>query len=184
MKNILILILFLSINSYSQNGVLKQFQKGDFVYVYDSTAMTASAYSSNGIIGKMLINGNARFATQLYDGTIYFQSTLGASNVLDTLNTSTGTIRTGICRITIPNTINTQRIIQYENNCIIFSTATYSLQASDTSFLTFPLKIIRKSDNKVMCIVNEFGKWDWCVQIQWSWLGVIGTTRLKRITLP
>lgn len=184
MKNILIVMLFLSFTSKSQNGLLKQFQKGDFLFVYDSSQMTCNPYSIGGINYKKLINGNTRFATQFYDGTMYFESALAAANVLDTLNTSTGTIRTGVCRVTIPNSITTQRIIEYENNCIIFSTATYKITAADTNLLTFPLKIIRLSDGKTMVTINEFGKWDWGVQIQWAWLGIIGSTRLKRITLP
>lgn len=184
MKYFLSILLFISFASFSQNGVLKQFQKGDFHYVYDSTLMSVVPYTIGAMSYKKLMNSATRYATQLFDGTMYFESSLAASNVLDTLNTATGTIRTGICRITIPNTINTQRIIQYENNCLIFSITNYTLQSQDTLLLTFPLKIIRKSDNKTICIINEFGKWDWCVQEQWSWFGIIGTTRLKRITLP
>lgn len=172
-KIILILFVFIYFKSTAQ---IKEVR--DFFYVYNSPLTSNNfCHGDNCYID---VYGSGDTLARIYNsGMVYWKAQLTAANIVDTLS---GTGITGLCKITVPNTTGTQRVIQYNDLAIIFSTNTYSV--SFCSDYKFPATITRLSDNQIMCVIDTGFNINWKVQPQWAWLGRVGTTRLKRIMLP
>lgn len=168
-------IIFLLLITTSINAQVRQFN--DYIFVFPSGSIIGTA-TMNGTTFNSVITTDTLL--RIYgNGICVWKANLQSSNISDTLS-ATGI--TGICRITVPNTFGTNTIIQIRDIAIIIPNATYSLEYS--TLWQFPIDIIRMSDGVKMCSVYETGFIDWLVNPQWSWLGRVGTTRIKRITLP
>lgn len=178
MKSLFLLFFSFAFSSVIAQNKIKQVR--DYLYRYDSTTISAINFSSNESKWVELKTGATTLVKIYDDGLAIWDATLVAGNVSDTLST-TGI--TGICRITVPTTVNTQRIVQYGDWAIIYQTTSYTATFSD-GFALLPLTIKRNSDDQVMCIIYNGFAVDWVVTPQWSWVGRVGTTRIKRITLP
>lgn len=179
MKYILAILLFISAAS---NAQMKHWQKGDFIYRWDSTTIRQIPFTINDYKGfeLRLISNNNLLATIYKDeGITFWDATLAAANVSDTL-AATGI--TGMCRITVPTTINNQRIIQYGDWAVIYQTTSYT--AVRSGIYPLPVTIRRNSDNVAICTISSSWDVEWHVTPAWSWTGRVGTTRIKRITLP
>jgi hypothetical protein len=178
MKYILAILLFTSLQSFAQNKLL---QIRDYVYRYDSATVSTTPFMRSDDRGvELRLNSNGNLLATIYsDGLVLWESTIAASSISDTLS-ATGI--TGMCRITVPTTINTQRVIQYGDWAIIYQTTTYTASSSQYGYL--PITIRRNSDNVAICTIYNGWAVDWHVTPQWSWTGRVGTTRIKRITLP
>lgn len=174
-KLITILLILISFSTESQTKV---FQLKDYLILYSSnlenrpTCIFGSCFTE--------IIGTDTLARIYSDGTIYYKATLAAGSISDTLSASG---ITGACRITLPTTVNTQRVIQFGEIALIFSTSSYTLNYAN-EMRQMPLTIIRNSDGQKMVTVMEGGVFDWTVTPQYAWLGRVGTTRIKRISLP
>lgn len=176
MKKIIFLLLIIS----SAKAQTKAFQVRDFVYLYNSATISVNGFCDAGFCSNTLKTVSDTLATIHYDGLVIWRAALAAADVSDTLSASG---IPGICRVTIPTNVTAQRIIQYESQCIIFSSATYRIVYPTTS-ITYPLVIKRISDNVTMCTIYNSWAIDWGVTPSVSWFGRVGTTRIKRITLP
>jgi len=173
MRYLLIIALFFS-TAQAQTKII---QDNDFLYLYNSATISVNPTCKGSVCYKTLANADtlARF----YPNNItYWKGTLVAGSISDTLSASG---ITGLCRITVPTTINTQRVFQIKELAIIFSTNTYRVEYADDIF-SLPAKIYNGSTHYLT--INPDGKIYYEVQPQWSWLGRVGTTRIKRITLP
>lgn len=173
MKYILI-IAFLFSTAKAQTKVI---QNNDFLYLYNSSTMQVIPSCKGYVCYKTILNGDT-LARIYANNIIYWKGTLAAASVSDTLSASG---ITGVCRITVPSTINTQRVFQIGELAIIFSTSSYRVEYSDANY-GLPVKILNGST--LYCTIDESGNIDWNITPQWSWIGRVGTTRIKRITLP
>ena len=174
MTKIIIALLLISSGLSAQTKVL---QVKDYIFLYPNTYETRPTCIANDCFTEII--GADTLARIYSDGTIMWKAALVAGSVSDTLSASG---ITGICRITIPATVNTQRIIQYGEIAIIFSYVNYSISFSNEKQL--PITITRISDGQKIVIIYGGGVFDWIIQPKYAWLGRVGTTRLKRITLP
>jgi len=167
MKYLLSLLLIISLSASAQNKVI---QIRDYLYRYDSTQVSTTPNAVNDTKWVELKLGSTLLASIYNDGLVLWNSTLVAGNVSDTLS-STGI--TGMCRITVPTTVNTQRVIQYGDWAIIYSTATYTAFFAD-NYSRLPITVRRNSDNVVMCTIYNGWAVEWNVTPQWSWVGRVG----------
>jgi hypothetical protein len=168
-------LFFLLLFSSKLSGQ-KLVQFNDYIYILP----TAATVSSNALGGKQFQSAlTTDTLLRIYDnGVAVWKANLQAANISDTLST-TGI--TGLCRITVPNSIGTNQIIQIRDIAIIIPN-TYTLEYQP--FWQLPITVRRNSDSQIMCIVYENGFIDWHITPQWAWTGRVGTTRIKRITLP
>lgn len=178
MKYILIILLSFSFSARSQTRVV---QMMDYVYQYNSATIRSVNNCINATCWQELqpISNSTVLAKIYNDGLVLWDATLAAANVSDTLS-ATGI--TGMCRVTVPTTVNTQRVIQYGDYAIIYSTVTYT-SAPQYALSIYPLIIRRNSDQVVICITNSGFVVDWVTTPLPAWFGRVGTTRIKRITL-
>lgn len=171
------LLSFLFSTAFAQNKIK---QVRDYIYRYDSTTLTTTPFTLNTTEWVDFKLGATQLVRIYSDGLAVWDATLVAGNISDTLS-ATGI--TGMCRITVPTTVNTQRVVQYGDWAIIYQTTTYTATFAD-GFALLPLTIRRNSDSKIMCIINNAWNVDWVTTPAWAWVGRVGTTRIKRITLP
>lgn len=177
--SILGLLLFCCFSTIAQTKVL---QSRDIIYLYNSANVTTGIYCEGIDCRNYLFSGGDTLCTIYDNGVVFWKATLSASNISDTLSASG---ITGLCRVTVPTSINTQRIIQYDDIVLIYSINDYTLfYPGIYSQSQFPATIIRNSDNVTMCTLYRNGIIDWVTTPSMSWLGRVGTTRFKRITLP
>lgn len=177
MKYFLIALTLISITASSQQAVISQI---DYEYIYNPTNSTVNPACVNNKCFTSVIFSGDTLMRKYSTGVVFFKAQIAAANIVDTLSASG---ITGICKITIPTTIGTQRAIQTGEVVYIFSSAKYRVEYADAVF-SFPITVKKISDNSTMFIMDEGGGVEWVTQPQWAWLGRIGTTRLKRITLP
>lgn len=179
-KLFLIILLFLNIDSYSQTRVI---QIKDIFYLYNTETITSTSFC-DGMTCCTYLKSGADTLCSIYDnGITLWNATIAAGNISDTLSASG---ITGLCRVTIPTSINTQRVIQLSDFAIVYSTSNYTAFYSNsvTNTNILPITIKNNSDNSVMCIIQGNGIVDWVTTPSMSWMGRIGTTRFKRISLP
>ena len=174
MKRI-IFILFLFSTAFAQTKV---FQLKDYILLYNSSLEQRPTCISGVCYNEII--GTDTLARVYNDGTIYWKANLVAASIKDTLSASG---ITGICRITIPETVTNQRVIQFGEIAVIFSSASYTVNYAD-NIRQLPITVRRNSDGQEMFVIYPGGIIDWTVTPQYAWLGRVGTTRVKRITLP
>ena len=174
MKRIL-LFLFLFSTAFAQTKV---FQLKDYILLYNASLEQRTTCIAGLCYNEII--GTDTLARIYNDGTIYWKANLVAASIKDTLSASG---ITGICRITIPETVTTQRVIQFYEVAVIFSSTSYTVNYAD-NMRQLPITVRRNSDGQEMCIIYPGGIIDWIVTPQYAWLGRVGTTRVKRITLP
>lgn len=179
------LILILSLLFFaSANSQTRALQSRDIIYLYNSANTTTGVFCDGIDCRNYLFSGGDTLCTIYDNGVVFWKATLAASNISDTLSASG---ITGLCRVTVPTSINTQRIIQYDDIVLIYSTSTYTPFYSNSIYNLnpFPVSIIRNSDNEVICTLYRNGIIDWGTTTpSMSWTGRVGSTRFKRITLP
>lgn len=175
MKKI-ILLLLIAATTKAQTGVITN---GNNVLLYNTATISVSSFCINSNCLNDLKNGSTQLARILYDGTIIWDANLQSSSVSDTLGASGVE---ALSRITVPTTTGTSKIIQLDNIAIIAANATYTVNYNPS--VIYPITITRISDGFTMCTIYPGKTVVWNTTIQNSWIGRIGTTRIKRITLP
>lgn len=172
--------MLLSVTVFCQTKVT---QVKDIFYLYNSATTTISSFCDGYNCRNYFLSDGDTICTIYDNGIVLWKATLASGNISDTLS---GTGITGLCRITVPTNIGTQRIIQYNDIVLIYSISDYTPVYSSSIVNTniFPITIKRNSDNITMCILYNNGVIDWVTTPSMSWTGRVGTTRFKRITLP
>lgn len=168
--------LFFSLEITAQT---RAYQYGDFIYLYNSSTMTINQTCDNNNCFQTISNNTDTLARIYRNNIVFWKGTIINSSISDTLSASG---ITGVCRITVPSTINTQRVFQVRELGIIYSTTNYHVEYLGGGY-NLPVRIIH-NNGTLYCTIDEGGGIDWNTTPQWSWLGRVGTTRIKRITLP
>lgn len=181
MKKLLLSLLILT--STICFGQTKTIQIKDIFYLYNSATMTKTTFCDGNTCCAYIKSGTDTLCSIYDNGITLWNAAIAAANISDTLS-ATGI--TGLCRVTIPTSITTQRVIQSSDFALVYPNTTYTAFYSNsvTNTNVLPITIRKNSDNSVMCIIWGNGIIDWVTTPSMSWMGRIGTTRFKRITLP
>lgn len=184
MKHLTIILLFISLFSQAQNNHVST---GNFVITYNTSQVNFvpnTVSNSQGSFSwyQLTNTSNVELARVYDDGTIFWSAVPASADLKDTLFTNTGTIRSPFTMVTMPTTIGSTRAVQVGDMIIIYSTSTHTLTGTGFGNVQFPLVITQNSNGNTICEIYKGGVVVWKT-FQRSWVGVIGTTRLKRVTI-